>query len=191
MLYGMTASSPIFGLRREIDRLFEDTFTRDGSSWTPPVDIRESGNDLRIDLELAGLKPEDVEITAENGVLSIRGEKRNERKEGDDSRYHLVERTYGGFLRTFTLPQGVDENQIQAEFDNGLLSIRIPKAALPQPKRIEISAGSEKRQGTVSGSAPGSSGQPSAKNPARQSSTTTQRERGREQMAAESAGQNR
>ena len=65
MLYGMTTSSPIFGLRREIDRLFEDTFARDGSSFTPAVDIKENDNEIRLDLELPGLKPEDVEITAE------------------------------------------------------------------------------------------------------------------------------
>ena len=149
MLYSMTTSSPIFGLRREIDRLFEDTFARDGSNWTPAVDIKETGSDIRVDLELPGLKPEDVEITTENGLLTIRGEKRSERKEGEDSRYHVVERSYGSFMRSFTLPQGVDENQIQAEFDSGILSVRIPKAALPQPKRIQISANDQKQQGAV------------------------------------------
>jgi HSP20 family protein len=149
MLYSMTTSSPIFGLRREIDRLFEDTFARDGKNWTPAVDIKESDNDIRIDLELPGLKPEDVEITAENGLLTIRGEKRSERKEGEESRYHVVERSYGTFMRTFTLPHGVDENQIQAEFNDGVLSIGIPKAALPQPKRIQISAGQEGEKATV------------------------------------------
>lgn len=141
MLYRMTTSSPVFGLRREIDRLFEDAFTRDGASWTPAVDITETESDLRVELELPGLKPEDVEITAENGVLTIRGEKRGERKEDEQSRYHVVERTYGSFMRTFQLPQGVDEDQIAAEFDNGILSLRIPKAALPQPRRIQINAG--------------------------------------------------
>ena len=85
MLYRMTTSSPIFGLRREIDRLFDDTFARDGNSFTPAVDIKENDNEIRLELELAGLKPEDVEITAENGVLTVRGEKRIERKEGDET----------------------------------------------------------------------------------------------------------
>ena len=71
MLYRMTTTSPIFGLRREIDRLFEDTFARDGNAWTPAVDIKETENDIRVELELPGMKPEDVEITAENGVLTI------------------------------------------------------------------------------------------------------------------------
>jgi len=145
----MTTASPIFGLRREIDRLFEDTFARDGSSFTPAVDIKETDNEIRLDLELPGLKPEDVEITAENSVLTIRGEKQAERKEGDESRYQIIERAYGTFMRTFQLPQGVDADQIKAEFNNGVLSLHIPKAALPQPKRIEISAGQQTQQAAV------------------------------------------
>ena len=140
MLHRMTTSSPIFGLRREIDRLFEDTFARDGNSFTPAVDIKENDNEIRLELELAGMKPADVEITAENGVLTVRGDKRIERKEGEESRYQVVERVYGTFMRAFQLPQGVDADQIKAEFDNGVLTLHIPKAALPQPKRIEISA---------------------------------------------------
>lgn len=139
---------PVFGLRREIDRLFEDAFTRDGNNWTPAVDIKETESDLRVEVELPGLAPEDVEITAENGVLTIRGEKRSERKEDEQSRYHVVERTYGSFMRTFQLPQGVDEEQIGADFDNGILSLRIPKAALPQPRRIQINP-AQKSQGKV------------------------------------------
>jgi len=129
-------TSPIFGLRREIDRLFDDTFARDGFNWTPAVDIKENDSEVRLDLEMPGLKPENVELTAENGVLTVRGEKKSEKKEGEENRYHVVERTYGSFLRTFQLPQGIDEEQIKAEFENGILSVHIPKAALPQPKRI-------------------------------------------------------
>src|SRR5206468_5614653 len=151
MLYGMT-KSPIFGLRREIDRLFDDTFARDGFNWTPAVDVTENDSEIRLDLELPGLKPEDVELTAENGILTVRGEKKTERKEGEDNRYHVVERTYGSFLRTFQLPQGIDENQIKAEFENGILSIRIPKAALPQPKRIQIDNPMQQKQQAAVGS---------------------------------------
>lgn len=149
MLYRMATSSPIFGLRREIDRLFDDTFARDGGSFTPAVDIKENDSEVRIELELAGLKPSDVEIMAENGVLTVRGEKRSERKEGDESRYQVVERNYGTFMRTFQLPQGVDEDQINADFEHGLLTIHIPKAALPQPKRIQIEARQAKQQASV------------------------------------------
>jgi HSP20 family protein len=188
MLYNLTTASPIFGLRREIDRLFEDTFTRGGSAWTPAVDIKETDNDLRLDLELPGLRPEDVEITTENGILTIRGEKRNERKEGEENRYHLVERSYGSFMRSFSLPQGVDENQIQANFDNGILEIHIPKTALPQPKKIQISGSQQKQQASVgSGSATNSqsNNQQSTRNSGR-SNSASQRERSNEQVAAQS-----
>ena len=174
MLYRMTTSSPIFGLRREIDRLFDDTFARDGNTFTPAVDIKENENEIRLELELAGMKPEDVEIIAENGVLTVRGEKRAERKEGDETRYQVIERTYGTFMRTFQLPQGVDEDQIKADFDNGVLTLHIPKAALPQPKRIEIGAGRGKQQASVGS---GTSNQQSvSKSSGKQSGTASQRE---------------
>jgi HSP20 family protein len=148
MAYSMTTRTPIFGLRRELDRLLEDTFARDGNTFLPAVDIKETDNEIRMDLELPGMRPEDVEVTAENGLLTIRGEKRSERQD-EEGRYHVVERVYGTFLRTFTLPQGVDESQIQAEFNNGILSIRIPKAAIPQPRRIEVGEGQGRQQAAV------------------------------------------
>ena len=144
MLYRTSPTAPVFGLRREIDRLFEDTFGRGdggGMSWTPAVDVQENQNELRLDLELPGMNPEEVEITADNGVLTIRGEKKFERKEGEDSRYHVVERSYGSFLRSFQLPQGLDESRIEATCNNGILSVHIPKSALPQPKKIQIKSG--------------------------------------------------
>lgn len=143
MLYRTSTTAPVFGLRREIDRLFEDTFGRGdgGTAWTPAVDIRENQNELQLDVELPGLDPDEVEITAENGVLTIRGEKQIERKEGDDSRYHVVERAYGNFIRSFQLPQGLDDSRIEATFNNGILSVHIPKSALPQPKKIQIKSG--------------------------------------------------
>lgn len=139
MLYG-TSITPFVGLRREIDRLFDDV-TGGGSArvaWMPAVDVREDASNLTLEFELPGLDPEQVEVTAENGVLTVRGEKRAERKEGDERRYHLVERTYGSFSRSFQLPAGVDEEQIDAQFENGVLQVRIPKAALPRPRRIEV-----------------------------------------------------
>jgi HSP20 family protein len=179
-------TSPIFGLRREIDRLFDDTFVRDGFNWTPAVDIKENDSEIRLDLELPGLKPEDVELTAENGVLTVRGEKKSERKEGEENRYHVVERTYGSFLRTFQLPQGIDEEQIKAEFENGILSIHIPKAALPQPKRIQIGGAMQQKQQAAVGGGNVSNQQMTEKTPGQKSTTSSQRERENEKMAAHS-----
>ncbi len=150
MLYGPTLAAP-FGLRREIDKLFDEAFAGGGRrmSWAPMVDIQEDEKEIAIVAELPGLKPEQVEVTCENGVLNIRGEKSEERKEDDQNRrYHLVERTYGSFSRSFQLPQGLDESKIEAGFENGILTVRVPKAALPQPKKIQINAGSS-TQGRV------------------------------------------
>ena len=144
MIYRTSLSAPVFGLRREIDRLFEDTFGRGDAmtAWSPAVDVKESDKELRLEIELPGIKPEEVELTAENGVLTVRGEKRGERKEGDEeSRYHLVERSYGSFMRSFQLPKGLDESKIQADYNDGILTVHIPKAALPQPKKIQIGSG--------------------------------------------------
>jgi HSP20 family protein len=141
--------SPSQGLRHELDRFFEEFAGRRGASWMPAVDVRENQREISLDLELPGIKPEDVEVNVENGVLTVSGEKRADRKEDEEGRYHLVERSYGSFMRSFTLPQGVDEQQISADFDDGVLHVRIPKEALPQPRRIQVGRGHE--QGNVSG----------------------------------------
>ena len=142
MVYRTTLTSPVFSLRREIDRLFDDAFTGNGgrgmTNWTPAADVRESQGELMLTFELPGISPENIEITADNGVLTVRGEKREERKEGDEGQYHLVERSYGSFTRSFQLPKNLDESKIEANFEHGVLTVRIPKAALPQPKKIEI-----------------------------------------------------
>lgn len=139
-----TGFTPLLSLRREIDRLFEDVAGGTKGAWLPAVDVREEEKSLAIDVELPGIKPEEVTIDVENGVLTLSGEKRAEREEKEKGRYHMVERTYGSFLRSFQLPPGVDESQIKAEFADGLLTIRIPKTALPQPRRIEIATKEEK-----------------------------------------------
>lgn len=153
MVYRTTLASPIFSLRREIDRLFEDTFTGNGNrsttNWMPAVDVRESQGELLLNFEMPGVSPENIEITADNGVLTVRGEKREERKEGDEQQYHLVERTFGTFSRSFQLPKNLDESKIEAGFEHGVLTVRIPKAALPQPKRIEIKGSSRPEQARV------------------------------------------
>jgi len=149
MVYATTASAPVFGLRREIDRLFEDTFGRSQaartdaapSEWTPAVDIWETSQGLTFGVELPGMTREDVEVTAENGILTIRGQRTETRKEGVQGRYHLMERNYGSFVRQFQLPHGVDIEKIKADFEQGMLQVHIPKAALPQPKQIQITTG--------------------------------------------------
>ncbi len=149
--YFGSSFAPLFGLRREMDRLFQDALGGQTSTWTPAVDVREDDSAVSLDVELPGTDPDNVHVNVDNGVLTIRGEKHAERQEGkEDEQYHLVERSYGSFTRSFQLPQGVDDEQIDANFHDGVLTIRIPKAALPQPRRIQIGRG-EQRQ--VSGQA--------------------------------------
>ena len=145
MLYRMNPNFPLFSLRSEIDRLFEDTLGGSGTTrrgWVPAVDVREGTQEYTFELELPGIEPDQVDVTADNGVLTVRGQKEQQsRKEGDEGRYHFVERSYGSFVRAFQLPQGVEEESITADFANGLLTIRVPKAQRPQPRKIEIGAG--------------------------------------------------
>jgi len=175
MLYRTAMTTPVFGLRREIDRLFEDAFGREGGRnfWSPVTDVREDAKSLSFEFELPGLSPEQVEITADNGVLTVRGEKDEHRVEGE-GRQHIAERTYGSFTRSFQLPQGVDEERIEASFANGVLTVTVPKAALPQPRKIQIRGGEvhgepQTRQAQVQ------SGQPSGGNDKRGRSETEAR----------------
>jgi HSP20 family protein len=110
-----------------------------GSGWAPVVDVNESASDVGITVELPGIDPSAVEITYEGDVLTVKGEKKSTRKEGDtETRYHLVERTFGSFTRAFRMPKGLDDSKIDAQYANGVLTIRVPKAAVAAPRKIEI-----------------------------------------------------
>lgn len=114
----------------------------DGMLRVPEADVIERENEIRVVVELPGLDPEEVDLSLENNVLSITGEKREERREGDEkSRYHLSERRYGKFTRSFVLPREVDAESIRASFDNGVLTITIPKSEKARRRRIEIAGG--------------------------------------------------
>jgi len=141
MMYLTTPAAPVFGLWRQIDRLFEDSVGRGQAGrneWAPAVDIRETGQELTFTVELPGIKPEDVEVTAVDGILTIHGERNEEPRDGQEGWYHLIERNYGSFMRRFQLPQGVNEDKIEADVAQGMLQVHIPKTALPQPKKIQV-----------------------------------------------------
>jgi HSP20 family protein len=112
----------------------------------PEADMMESQEEIRVMVELPGLRPEDVEVSLENNVLTIAGEKREEREEGKENRWHLSERRYGRFTRSFVLPRDVDQEQIAATFENGVLTVAIPKSERARPRRIEIRSGNGKEQ---------------------------------------------
>lgn len=108
------------------------------TEWTPSVDISEDANGYHIKAELPEVKKEDVHVTVENGVLSIRGERRFE-KEETNRKFHRVERSYGSFLRSFSIPDDTDPSGVSAEYKDGVLNILLPKSEEKKPKRIEVS----------------------------------------------------
>jgi HSP20 family protein len=114
-------------------------------SWLPPVDIEESGDRLFLRAELPGMKPEDIDISFENGVLSLRGERRFENESGQKN-YHRVERAYGSFVRSFTLPASVDAEKVVARYHDGILELEMPKRAEARARKIEVKSAGPDRQ---------------------------------------------
>ena len=105
--------------------------------WAPRVDVAETEREFTINAEIPDVKKADVKVTVDNGVLSIRGE-RHQEKEEKDKKFHRIERAYGTFTRSFRLPDNVDETGIDAEFKNGMLKLSIPKLEEAKPKAIEV-----------------------------------------------------
>ena len=102
----------------------------------------ETEREIRVSVEMPGLKRDNIDIDVENNVLTIRGEKREERQEGQEGKYHIAERRYGTLARSFVLPRDVDAESIQARFEDGVLSVTIPKSERARRRRIEV-GGSE------------------------------------------------
>jgi len=107
------------------------------ADFTPAVDIQETENEYLVKTELPEVKKEDVKVTVENGILTIQGERKLE-KEEKNRKYHRLERSYGTFLRTFTVPLDADETKVAADFKEGLLKVHIPKTEKARPKAIEV-----------------------------------------------------
>ena len=106
--------------------------------WVPTVDITEDTEEYLIKAELPEVKKEEIKVRAQDGVLTIEGERKRESEE-KGKKFHRVERSYGMFVRSFTLPDGVDEDQIEADFKNGMLYLHLPKSPGAKPKAIEVS----------------------------------------------------
>ena len=140
-------------LQDEMTRLFIGTAPRGreemaGGSWIPSVDIYEDQDKLILEADLPGLKREDFEISVENNVITLKGERKFEKKvEGDN--YHRVERSYGGFTRSFTLPQSVTAEGATADFENGILRVSLPKREETKARKIEITGAGENTPKTI------------------------------------------
>jgi len=131
-------------LQSEMNRLFDTVFEQpSGGSrnvmrrWMPAMDLVESGDHFVLRADLPGMSQEDVNIEFEDGTLTISGERKAEHGEEKEG-YHRVERSFGAFSRSLTLPQGVDADGVTASFDRGVLEIRVPKPEQRKPRRIEI-----------------------------------------------------
>jgi len=128
---------------------FEDQFNRlwrgvaDGGkrqeSWLPAVDVFDTKDAVVLKAELAGMRPDDIQIEVEDNVLTIKGERRFEEKV-DEDRYYRVERRFGSFQRSLALPQGVRAEDIQASYEDGILEVRVPKVEEEKPKKITVTA---------------------------------------------------
>ena len=128
-------------LQKDIDRLFgaPQTTATDTGAWLPPVDIHEEETQYVLNVDLPGVDPKAVEITSDKGVLTIRGQREDARRENRDG-YRRVERINGEFQRRFSLPDSADVQNIQAKAINGVLEVTIPKLAQVQPHRITVQA---------------------------------------------------
>jgi len=144
-------------LQEEVNRLFSNNLTHSfgdegigRGAWSPTVDIYENKDQIVLEAELPGMNREDFDLTVENNVITLRGERRFEKKDEADN-YHRVERAYGAFTRSFTLPQTVSGEGASAEYQNGVLRVTLPKREEAKARRIEISG--EGKRKTIEASA--------------------------------------
>jgi HSP20 family protein len=125
---------------REVDRLFDAFFgqsDRTGRRWVPPMDLVEAGDHFVLKADLPGLRDEDVKLEVQDGTLTISGERKAEH-EASEGGWYRIERAFGSFSRSLTLPEHVDASGISASFNDGVLEVRIPKPEDREPRRIEI-----------------------------------------------------
>lgn len=136
-------------LQDRMNRLFSDqlgAITHDEAltgNFVPPVDVYEDENSIQVRLEVPGIDEKDIDIRLENNVLTVRGERKFEKEEKEEN-FHRVERRYGTFTRSFTLPSTVNSEDVQADYDKGVLKIRLAKRAEAKPKQIKVNINSNK-----------------------------------------------
>jgi HSP20 family protein len=138
-------------LQDRMNRLFQDYAPRGeqeltAGNFVPPVDIYEDEQGISVKAELPGVDPKDVDVRVENNTLTIKGERKFEKEEKEEN-FHRIERRYGSFVRSFTLPNTVDTDTVKADFDNGVLSIRLSKRAEAKPKQIKVNIGQKTLEG--------------------------------------------
>jgi len=123
------------GLWRDVDRML--AAEPNGRPWIPPVDIKETENELIVKADIPDLEMKDIDVHMENGNLTIRGERKFE-AEKEEGGWHRVERSYGTFERVFTLPETVDPEHVKADYKNGTLTVTLPKKEVAKPRQIKV-----------------------------------------------------
>jgi HSP20 family protein len=132
-------------------RLFEDAVTRLMSEpraarpWSPAVDIFENEDSLVLKADLPDINPDEIDLQVENQTLTLKGHRKFE-QQSDKGGYHRIERSYGSFVRTFTVPNTVDTENVKADYNNGVLTVTLPKREAAKPRQVKIDAGSAKGQ---------------------------------------------
>jgi len=152
MTFITRSNNPLNDLRTLQARFFEPFFGRfnymedelQSGTWAPAVDVAEEKDKIMVRVEVPGMNEKDLKVSFEDGLLTVSGERQFERK--DDRNYHRIERTYGNFTRTFSLPRTVDAGKIAAHYRDGILEIDIPKLEEAKPKQIQINVGSAAKQ---------------------------------------------
>jgi HSP20 family protein len=136
-------------MNRVFDRAFGQTTREQGMrGWAPALDIAERKDAYLVAVELPGVNPDDIDVTLENNLLTIQGERR-QAQDSSEQRYHRIERAYGGFRRSVSLPSSVEADAIQASYDNGVLHLLVPKAEEAKPRRIAVAAGEQRKAVTT------------------------------------------
>jgi HSP20 family protein len=145
-------------LQDRMNRLFHESYGPEGrgeslttTSFAPPVDVYEDEHNVTLKVEVPGIDEKDIDVRIENNVLTVHGERKFEKEEKEDH-FRRVERQYGSFTRTFTLPTTVDSEKVSASYDKGILKISLPKKAEAKPKQIKVNVTGER---TLEGKGPG------------------------------------
>jgi HSP20 family protein len=137
-------------LQDRMNRLFRDSYGSEGreealttTTFAPPVDVYEDEHNVTLKIEVPGIEEKDIDVRVENNTLTVHGERKFEKEEKEEN-FRRVERQYGSFVRTFTLPNTVDAEQVTADYDKGVLKIKLAKKAEAKPKQIKVNVGSQK-----------------------------------------------
>jgi HSP20 family protein len=137
-------------LQERMNRLVRDSFATEGreealatTTFAPPVDVYEDEHSITLKIEVPGIDEKDIDVRIENNVLTVHGERKFEKEEKEEN-FRRVERQYGSFTRTFTLPNTVDSEKVSANYEKGILKVALPKKAEAKPKQIKVNVGSEK-----------------------------------------------